>query len=326
MGSTVLDFRMHQLALLLEIWEVHFYSCYTLHCPTNRELEGKGLRLIRLRKVKFHKSKVNLKKVGESWSRMELDGSSGSNRVHWVKKREEFSGRCRALKTICVAVLRGWVQLRGQARYNQPFAIEVWKGKKENCLILAVMKTMGKERRQIFHVWYGWQPGEWRRMKNFKITWELKFVTLRTRVRSAHLSEPDSRAMDCPPSENCGNLWWKMGQWTFSHWAYSKPINGYFAEGTSLEHCPILGQQEKTVVDWLESKLSLSAWDAELCHRLWTACLVWRRFQTNAETFKISLKKLESNWQAWVQKCLYLVLCSNTNNGLTPSDILEGTF
>lgn len=61
------------------------------------------------------------------------------------------------------------------------------------------MKSKGKERGQIFQVWYGWHPGHWLHMKNFKITQELRFVTLRTQVRSASLSEPDSKEMECPP-------------------------------------------------------------------------------------------------------------------------------
>lgn len=47
-------------------------------------------------------------------------------------------------------------------------------------------------------------------MKNFKVIQELRFVTLGIQVRSAYLNKPDCKAMDCPPSENCGNC---GGRW-----------------------------------------------------------------------------------------------------------------
>lgn len=47
-------------------------------------------------------------------------------------------------------------------------------------------------------------------MKNFKVIKELRFVTLRTQVKSAYLIKPDCKAMDYPPSENCGNC---DGRW-----------------------------------------------------------------------------------------------------------------
>lgn len=96
------------------------------------------------------------------------------------------------------------------------------------------MKSKGKERGQIFQVWYGWHPGHWLHMKNFKITQELRFVTLRTQVRSASLSEPDSKEMECPPWDNHGKPVIEGGPGRLQTWAYSKSISIYFAKGDEV--------------------------------------------------------------------------------------------
>ena len=169
------------------------------------------------------------------------------------------------------------------------------------------MKSRGKERGQIFQVWYGWHPGHWLHMKNFKITQELRFVTLRTQVRSASLSEPDSKEMECSPWDNHGKPVTEGGPGSLQTWAYSKSISIYFAKGMSLEYDILGTHEERVVVNWLESELFLSVWNAGLLHQYWSACLRLISEQCWALYCSKTLKVMT----IWLQDYLYLMLYLN---------------